>query len=109
MSSTVAAQGTVSAVDPALSVVNLNGILCEVLQYPPESVLRSWMRRDFDTVFVFIPGNPGIIEFYSEFLATLQGSLGPGVACVGLGLAGHSIRDLGLGRPPFNLAQQLAH
>eukprot|EP00906_Rhabdomonas_costata_P001790 RCo002878 len=95
-------------VDPSLTIRNVNGVLAEVLQFPPDLVFGG-PDGNIRFVFVFIPGSPGIVEFYSEFLATLQSSLGPGVACVGLSLAGHSVRNLGLGRPPFNLTQQLAH
>jgi pimeloyl-ACP methyl ester carboxylesterase len=43
------------------------------------------------TVLVFVPGNPGLIEWYLSLLQQLITRLGPGFAARGIGHAGHSL------------------
>jgi pimeloyl-ACP methyl ester carboxylesterase len=43
------------------------------------------------TVIVFIPGNPGLIGWYIPFFTQMLERLGPGFACRGVALAGHSL------------------
>lgn len=42
------------------------------------------------TVIVFVPGNPGLVEWYITFFAEILESLGPGYAVRGASYAGHS-------------------
>ena len=43
------------------------------------------------TVLVFVPGNPGLIEWYVPFFRQLLTALGPGHACRGAANAAHSL------------------
>ncbi len=43
------------------------------------------------TVLVFVPGNPGLIEWYLSFFQQLLQRLGPGFAARGIAHAGHSL------------------
>ena len=43
------------------------------------------------TVLVFVPGNPGLIEWYLSFFVQLVERLGPGFAARGVANAGHSL------------------
>ena len=48
------------------TAVNVNNILTNVAY-----ILPNDYKRNEDTVILFIPGNPGIIEFYDSFLEQL--------------------------------------
>ena len=43
------------------------------------------------TIIVFIPGNPGLIDWYIPFFTQMLTRLGPGFVCRGVALAGHSL------------------
>jgi Lipid-droplet associated hydrolase len=43
------------------------------------------------TILVFIPGNPGLIDWYVPFFTKILKRLVPGFACRGVALAGHSL------------------
>ncbi|KAL7576934.1 hypothetical protein ACA910_006691 [Epithemia clementina (nom. ined.)] len=43
------------------------------------------------TVLVFVPGNPGLIEWYIPLFGQIMQALGPGYACRGVANAGHSV------------------
>jgi len=53
------------------SAVNVDNILTNTSYILPEDY-----QRGRDTVIVFIPGNPGIIEFYDSFLQQLYENCG---------------------------------
>ena len=44
-------------------------------------------------ILVFIPGNPGLIEWYSDTLMKIVQRLGPSYAARGISYAGHGISD----------------
>lgn len=45
------------------------------------------------TVLVFIPGNPGLIEWYVDSFFKILRKLGPGYAARGVSLSGHGLTD----------------
>lgn len=45
------------------------------------------------TVLVFVPGNPGLIEWYIPSFADIVGRLGPGFAARGVSNAGHGVSE----------------
>lgn len=45
------------------------------------------------TVLVFIPGNPGLIEWYIDSFSEILRRLGPGFAARGVSLSGHGLTD----------------
>ena len=51
----------------------------------------SGIRQRPHTVLVFVPGNPGLIQWYIPMFVTLVQKLGPGYCARGVANAGHSI------------------
>jgi pimeloyl-ACP methyl ester carboxylesterase len=45
------------------------------------------------TVLVFIPGNPGLVDWYVRSFQSILGRLGPGFAARGVSNAGHAFED----------------
>jgi pimeloyl-ACP methyl ester carboxylesterase len=45
------------------------------------------------TVLVFVPGNPGLVEWYIASFTEIVGQLGPGYAARGISNAGHGITE----------------
>ena len=50
-----------------------------------------------NVILMFIPGNPGLIEWYSETLVRIVSHLGVGYAARGISYAGHGSGDAILG------------
>ena len=82
------------------AVRTINGVRTETIDIKPR------VSANASCCIVFIPGNPGCIEFYSRFLSRLSDLSGARV--VGIGLAGHSRRDL-TGNRVFTLDEQVEH
>lgn len=51
---------------------------------------RRQPGRRAHTIIMFVPGNPGLVEWYISFFAKILQSLGPGFAVRGASYAGHS-------------------
>ena len=81
-------------------VRTINGIRTETIDIKPHASANA------SCCIVFVPGNPGCIEFYSRFLLRLSDLSGARV--LGIGLAGHSRRDLTSDRV-FTLDEQVEH
>ena len=45
------------------------------------------------TLLIFIPGNPGVIHWYTQFLVRIVEQLGEGYAVRGISYAGHGVGD----------------
>lgn len=45
------------------------------------------------TLLFFIPGNPGVIHWYTQFLVRIVEQLGKGYAVRGISYAGHGLQD----------------
>jgi hypothetical protein len=45
------------------------------------------------TLLIFIPGNPGVIHWYTQFLVRIVEQLGKGYAVRGISYAGHGVGD----------------
>ena len=46
-----------------------------------------------NTLILFIPGNPGVIHWYIDFLSKILQTLGHGYAVKGVSYAGHGVGD----------------
>ncbi|KAK8958802.1 hypothetical protein KSP40_PGU019448 [Platanthera guangdongensis] len=57
---------------------------------------------------LFIPGNPGVVSFYKEFVEALYEHLGGNASITAIGHISHSKEDLALGRL-FSLQEQINH
>eukprot|EP00755_Sulcionema_specki_P022783 Sspe_Gene.77337::Locus_48311_Transcript_1_1_Confidence_1.000_Length_1472::g.77337::m.77337 len=74
-----------------------------VAQMKGEDVFQGVPHKD---VLVFIPGNPGVPDFYLEFLAEMRKAHGKGLGCVCIGLFGHTPSRENYGRL-FNVEEQV--
>jgi hypothetical protein len=54
------------------------------------------------TLLIFIPGNPGIIHWYTQFLVRIVTQLGKGYAVRGISYAGHGVDDDVVGSDDHN-------
>ena len=52
---------------------------------------QQQQQQHVHTVLVFVPGNPGLVEWYIPFFQQLLQALGTGYACRGAANAGHSL------------------
>eukprot|EP00455_Lapot_gusevi_P011136 TRINITY_DN15118_c0_g3_i3.p1 TRINITY_DN15118_c0_g3~~TRINITY_DN15118_c0_g3_i3.p1 ORF type:complete len:334 (+),score=36.18 TRINITY_DN15118_c0_g3_i3:61-1062(+) len=71
-------------------------------------VIRIACRRRSNLHFVVFPGNPGIVQFYQPFLASLAHQVGDYCHIHALSYAGHSINSPSNGQL-YSLDQQIQH
>uniref|UniRef100_A0A131Y1H3 Lipid droplet-associated hydrolase n=1 Tax=Ixodes ricinus TaxID=34613 RepID=A0A131Y1H3_IXORI len=76
----------------------------------------SISARSQEPLFIFFPGNPGIIEYYEEFLQEIYDNLEGKLHVCGLAHAGHDVLPRNLRAPPpnenwhlYGLEGQVAH
>mmetsp|Transcript_3665 Transcript_3665/g.5090 ORF Transcript_3665/g.5090 Transcript_3665/m.5090 type:complete len:313 (-) Transcript_3665:26-964(-) len=74
--------------------------LCEL--YPQNKTKHSHI------VIVVVPGNPGVVDFYIEFIHHLYEKLSKRISIVAVGHAGHGARSLN-GSKVFTLEDQIKH
>lgn len=65
----------------------------EILGWPTDTFSIDWpqSRAQLHTILVFVPGNPGLVEWYIPFFSDILKAIGPGYAVRGASHAGHSI------------------
>ncbi|CAA3032293.1 lipid droplet-associated hydrolase isoform X2 [Olea europaea subsp. europaea] len=80
--------------------------LCNVTGYKTD--LLEIPARDPSLHVVFIPGNPGVISFYTDFLESLFELLGGTASVTAIGYISHSEKDWENGRL-FSLQEQIDH
>ncbi|CAA2970384.1 lipid droplet-associated hydrolase isoform X2 [Olea europaea subsp. europaea] len=80
--------------------------LCNVTGYKTD--LLEIPARDPSLHVVFIPGNPGVISFYTDFLESLFELLGGTASVTAIGHISHSEKDWENGRL-FSLQEQIDH
>jgi hypothetical protein len=59
----------------------------------PTDTLSIDLVSPAHTLILFIPGNPGVVHWYTTFLTRIVQQLGRGFAVRGLSYAGHGIGD----------------
>ncbi|CAI0462809.1 unnamed protein product [Linum tenue] len=89
------------------NVVKLaNFRVCKVSSYTTELLE---IQADNPTVHVlFVPGNPGVVSFYKEFVESLYGSLGGTASITAIGHIAHTKKNWEQGQL-FSLQQQINH
>ncbi|KAL2554222.1 alpha/beta-hydrolase superfamily protein [Forsythia ovata] len=80
--------------------------LCNVSGYKTD--LLEIHAQDPSFHVLFIPGNPGVISFYTDFLESLYDLLGGNASITAIGHISHSEKDWELGRL-FSLQEQIDH
>ncbi|POG64465.1 hypothetical protein GLOIN_2v1463016 [Rhizophagus irregularis DAOM 181602=DAOM 197198] len=77
--------------------------LTETLWWPSKS-------NDENYILFVIPGNPGVIDYYVEFLSTVHNELGKKIDIVGASMLGHSYGPHNLGlKNLYSLQDQIDH
>eukprot|EP00929_Paragymnodinium_shiwhaense_P075320 TRINITY_DN38501_c0_g1_i1.p1 TRINITY_DN38501_c0_g1~~TRINITY_DN38501_c0_g1_i1.p1 ORF type:complete len:330 (+),score=65.62 TRINITY_DN38501_c0_g1_i1:69-1058(+) len=79
----------------------LGGLLTDFVSFPAKQQSSSPL------LLLFLPGNPGIVDFYVDFLEALHDTLGSDAIVLGVGHPGHSIRTATGTR--FSLEEQIEH
>ncbi|GKZ01280.1 hypothetical protein MPSEU_001079000 [Mayamaea pseudoterrestris] len=59
----------------------------------PATLHNSFELSSPDTVIFFVPGNPGLVQFYVPMLLAMMQRLGPGFAAFGASHAGHGVTN----------------
>ncbi|CAN0847386.1 Lipid droplet-associated hydrolase [Linum grandiflorum] len=87
-------------------VKSANFRLCKVSSYTTELLE---IQSDDPTLHVlFVPGNPGVVSFYKDFLESLYGSLRGTATITAIGHIGHTKKNYEHGKL-FSLQQQINH
>lgn len=80
-------------------VINVSGFKTDLMEIP---------SHDPALHVLFIPGNPGVISFYTDFLELLYESLGGTASVTAIGHISHSEKNWESGRL-FSLQEQIDH
>lgn len=65
----------------------------EINGVPTDTFRVAHDTKDPHTIFVFVPGNPGLVDFYRDLFVQLIDRLGPGYEARGASYVGHSIEQ----------------
>lgn len=65
----------------------------DLYQNDVHSTSRHDKNAATHTLLIFIPGNPGVIHWYTQFLVRIVEQLGKGYAVRGISYAGHGVGD----------------
>ena len=71
----------------------------KILGWPTDTFAIDWKysdgatatRRRIHTIVLFVPGNPGLVEWYIPFFSEILKAIGPDYAIRGASYAGHSV------------------
>ncbi|XP_071804383.1 lipid droplet-associated hydrolase-like [Asterias amurensis] len=92
--------------------VRVNGVPTHLMKVEPNLAETIEVADESDVLFLVIPGNPGIVDFYEVFMLTLFKASGCKVPVWGISHAGHTSLTQKLDdntQGPYSLVDQIDH
>ncbi|CAO3699892.1 unnamed protein product [Rhizopus stolonifer] len=85
----------------------------DIRGYPTESLLWPAKKQENKTILFFIPGNPGLVEYYTPFFQSIYEKLQyPHLGIIGVSHKGHSVNyhaDTVRDKTLYSLEDQIQH
>ncbi|KAI9596005.1 hypothetical protein BDF19DRAFT_439335 [Syncephalis fuscata] len=92
---------------PLRAVWNVNGCQTDTLWWPKRNANKA--LNEPGIVFMFICGNPGVIDYYTAFLDTVHQMLGNQLDIVGVSHPGHTTTTGSVSPDHTSLSAQIKH